>query len=99
MHIPGKIDFNGLEVSIATEDTDNVALFGQYRQVANSITLFNISGDAQESRLASTLMHEIIEMVNATMELELEHEKISVLASSLFGVIRMNQLDFTKQEC
>lgn len=39
---------------------------------------------------ASTLLHEILEIINNDFELRLEHQQISTLEASLYGVLRNN---------
>lgn len=65
--------------------------FGEMRQGEQEIAL----GDPlTEERQGETLLHEIIEVINAENEFKLEHHIITSLAYQLHQVLRENRLAF-----
>lgn len=55
----------------------------------NSLTI-NIDDGIDKSIKAATIIHEIIEQISCINELDLEHNKITTLANSLYEVIVHN---------
>ena len=63
-------------------DSEGNMLFGQYDNENNIIYLnSNIFGDIE----SSTLLHEILEILNISLELDLTHNQISCIESGLFS--------------
>lgn len=52
----------------------------------NALTI-NIDDGVDKSIKAATIIHEIIEQIDSINELDLEHNKITTLANSLYEVI------------
>jgi hypothetical protein len=56
-----------------------------------------IDKSLDSSQVASTLLHEIIEVINSTHECKLEHRTICTLEASLYQVLIDNQLNFCEE--
>jgi hypothetical protein len=59
----------------------------------NTLTI-RLNNNKNDSQIASTFLHEIIEAVNHLLELGLEHRQISGLESGLYQVLKDNKLMF-----
>ena len=59
--------------------------------LTRSLTIW-IDGRQSLSRMESCLIHEIIEILNYDLELDLPHEKISQLEAGLYQVLKDNNL-------
>jgi hypothetical protein len=95
MIIPESIRFMGCDYEIRIcEEEEIPGLSGQYAQWWSLIRLAKNS----EQQMAATLMHEIIEMICRNLEVGLEHDKITIIADSLFHIFRDNQLEFHKKD-
>ena len=66
---------------------------GEYVHHLNKIRLLNI---LKGTRMAVTLMHEIIEAINWQNDLDMSHCQISCIAEALTDVIISNDLDLMK---
>jgi len=89
MKIPSILKIGGYDVKI---DYDNSTIqFGQFDPQKLSITLFSLNSS---QNMSSTLIHEIIEALNYIYELDLPHDKITVLANGMFQVLKDNKLVF-----
>ncbi len=95
MKIPKKILSSGHDVIIKKVRGGSLnPQAGCYLPWENEICI-NINGTS-ESMQAEAFLHEIVENINASNELELKHNVITILASQLFAIIRNNKLDFRK---
>jgi hypothetical protein len=47
-----------------------------------------------DQRMGSTLVHEIIEVINDLNELDLDHGKITILGNQLYQILKDNKLVF-----
>ncbi len=95
MKMPEKIIIAGQEVQVSLVDGGNKFYnAGDFCCMDNTIRI-NTDGTVEAVR-AESFLHEIIENVDATNELKLEHPTITILASQLFAIIRNNKLDFRK---
>ena len=70
------------------EDSGNVSL-GTYMVGRNTILINTRQSDSQ---MESTLLHEIIEIVNALNELGLTHSQVSALETGLYAVLKDNRM-------
>ncbi len=97
MKIPKKILSSGHYVNVLKTKGGKLTTVehaGTFSAWENEICI-NINGTS-ESTQAEAFLHEIVENVNASNELELKHNVITILASQLFAIIRNNKLDFRK---
>lgn len=62
------------------------SLFGEFSPVNNEIRIY---GDDTEHHI-TTLIHEILEVINTKLELDLEHGNITRLSQSIFQVLNSN---------
>ncbi len=93
MKIPKKIIIAGHEINVILEKSEGrFASAGDYCAWNNTMHI-NMEGTSESVR-AESLLHEIIEAINLDNELNLEHPKITTLASQLFAVLRNNKLRF-----
>ena len=92
MNIPKSIMIGEHKIDISLVGSDIISCSGQYNNWYKTIKI-NID-DSPESLQAVSFFHEIIEAINETMELNLEHRSISVLVECLLSAIRRNNLDF-----
>jgi hypothetical protein len=94
MQIPDKLRILGHEVIVDKRADDPIYMkagsyFGWYGRI-----VVNFDKDRPEDDIAETLLHEIIEIINDSLNLEMQHQIIQILAAVLFSVIRNNQLNF-----
>jgi hypothetical protein len=93
MRIPDKIRISGFDYTIKEEQ--NLAakrdVWGEADVMGQNI---NLDKDSTQQRKGAALIHEIIEVINADCELELEHYKIKTLGTQLYQVLRDNKLSF-----
>ncbi len=97
MKIPKKITIAGHEINVIFEQSE-----GRFPNAGdycawNNVMHINMEGTTESVR-GESFLHEIIEAINLDNELNLEHPKITTLASQLFAIIRNNKLDFRKKE-
>lgn len=92
------IDILGTEIDVyfvpdlVSEDGDKclgLAKFGEH-----TIEILDTPSIKYDSKLC-TLLHEVLEHINAKLELDLEHNQISSLETALFHLYRKNP-NFTK---
>lgn len=94
MRIPEKILIGAHDFRVdLIEDDTRFNKMGEICCANNVISLKNIG--ISESAQAETLLHEIIEAIDYSNELRLDHHKICTLSEQIFAVIRNNNLDFT----
>lgn len=96
MEIPDKLQLGGFEIKVHKEKTENGKLYGQFDSIKQQVNLFNVEGNIPEHQQAATLMHELIEGIDALNGLELKHHQITILSNCLFSIIRQSGLDFRK---
>ena len=91
MKIPNKLKINGIDVAIKIEDrTEHGASeYGSALCFTQTIWL-NSSGNKEYQELV--LFHEIIELLNEENDMNLTHQNISTLATSLYTVLKDNKL-------
>ena len=78
----------GIEYEIRyVEDLEDVGFEGTSSSVQRVLRL---SKGASYERTASTLVHEIIEIINNHLELELPHHAISCLETGIFDALHSN---------
>ena len=96
MNIPSKVKILGHDYRIEFDDQlfakENV---GSGKACAN-VLIITLASNVPESRQAETFLHEIIEMLKYTMQIEINHDHLSALSEGLFSVIRDNNIDFRK---
>jgi hypothetical protein len=93
MRIPRKLKISGhiFEVRPMSE-IDKADSMGCVNTAHTAIV---IDMGVAESQLASTLIHELIEIINNINNIGLSHNQICTLESGLFQAIRDNKLDFS----
>jgi hypothetical protein len=89
--IPKKLRIQGHTFNVKLSSGDAVADrdCGWSRPFNN---LISINSDFPVSQQESTLLHEIIEIINSSFELKLEHKQIMTLECSLYQVLKENKL-------
>jgi hypothetical protein len=60
--------------------------------------VIQIASNAHSQEQRSTLLHEIIEVLNFQLELKLEHQKITALAEGLYQVLGANDMSSILEE-
>lgn len=80
----GGFDYTFAEAKNLARDEDALG-----NSCYNSLTI-NVDESLDKSLKAATIIHEIIEQINCISELDLEHNKITTLANSLYQVISEN---------
>ena len=95
MEIPTKVKICGHEYNVRFDKnlflTESV---GGGKACANMLEITLADGDFPESRRAEVFLHEIIEMIKYTLQVDLDHKDLSAISEVLFAVIRDNNLDF-----
>lgn len=91
--IPDKINILGRQftISVRNRDHDGTGELASARYATQEIW---IDSEAHIQVQEESLIHEIIEMLNTMCELNLQHEKISVLGTTLHQVLIDNKLLF-----
>ena len=97
MHIPSEIKVLAHEYTITINPLLNLET-GSMGQCCSNTLKINIDPNVPESCMADTLLHEIIEALKYQMQLEMEHNVVSALATGILTVIRDNDLDFRKNQ-
>lgn len=96
MKIPKKIKIMGHKYKVKKDKKIFIETnYGGGSACANALVI-KVSPDVPESRQAEILLHEIIEMLKYSLQVQLEHKDLSALSEGLFSVIRDNKLDFRK---
>ena len=70
---------------------------GSYNDWSGVIRITN-ENDLGDGELGVTLMHEILECLNARFEYKLQHSIIQGLSENLYQVLRDNKLEFTPDD-
>ena len=94
--IPKRLKIGGLWFDIGVRDCSLNVRDGEYVFGASNLDKQKIwiaEGGGQQQN-ASTLLHEILEVINMMYELKLEHRDICVLESALFQVFLDNGLNW-----
>jgi len=88
--VGGNLDLMGTSVGLhfLTDSEFSPELAGCYKNGQSRIDI-NISTTSYESQL-STLLHEVIEAIDTSLELDLDHPQISALETCLFQALRKN---------
>jgi len=60
-----------------------------------STQLIQMARDSGKQQMESTVIHEILEICNIALELELGHQTISILESSLYQALTANGVDLS----
>ncbi|MHB8916542.1 MAG: hypothetical protein ACYC4H_00830 [Desulfocucumaceae bacterium] len=92
MQIPENIKFLGHEYAVMQVSPNDIE--GNNGQTWLKIHKILIDRDIPQSRKESVLLHEIIEIVNAHLELGMEHRHIEALEETLYAVLRDNKMRF-----
>lgn len=96
MKFPKKVKIGGHYYDILVADLDEKAgsdKAGGCYVVKNKIYV-NKNYNYSQSQTEESFLHEIIEALNYNYELKLEHEKISILGSTLYQVLKDNKIKF-----
>jgi hypothetical protein len=91
MQIPRQVKILGHIYSVKEYESFSSDTFGSHDP--NTLTI-RLNNNKNDSQIASTFLHEIIEAVNHLLELGLEHRQISGLESGLYQVLKDNKLMF-----
>ncbi|MEO5360609.1 MAG: hypothetical protein H7843_09185 [Nitrospirota bacterium] len=90
--IPNCIDICGINFPVIMVNPGEIDdSLGRFKTVPASIMIRN---DAASDIQLSTLLHEIIEVINWQFEIGLEHKIISTLSSALFQALKTNNIRF-----
>ena len=93
MEIPKGVKILGHKYSVEIKDRMFLRENNAGRACANTLEI-TLAGGLPESRGAEAFLHEIIEMLKYTLQVDIKHEDLSALSEGLFSVIRDNRLDF-----
>jgi len=96
MNIPNKLDIFSHEVQVDWVSSEQHNTSGSYSEYYNTLNLHPLTEGLSESAQAETFLHEILECINAKLDLGLKHYQISSISTGLFHTIRNNNLDFRK---
>lgn len=94
MNIPKEIKIGAHIIEIEEVTPKSISGAGSYRDYYHLIRIEN-DFDSKESKIAETLLHEIMEVIKLKNNLSIDHTHLTVLSESLFQVLRDNRLDFT----
>ena len=89
MKIPSKIKISGQEYSVS--QVRGMADSGN-SDTSNNIIL--IKEDMAQTEKESCLLHEIIEVINANNDFNLNHQTIQTFENCLYQVLKDNKLEF-----
>ena len=87
MKIPNKLDVLGCEYKVVQQDD-----LGDSGQCWLGKQIIFIEKRQHQDQKELTLLHEIIEALNAQLELELPHKTICALETGLYQVLKKNNL-------
>ena len=98
MKIPEKLKILGHEYVVSFDSKlfmrENV---GGGKACGNDLSIV-LAGGMPESREAEVFLHEIIELVKYTLQVEISHADLSALSEGLFVVFRDNDLSFSNKD-
>jgi len=96
--IPEKLKILGHEYRVSFDSklfmNENV---GGGKACGNDLSIV-LAGGMPESREAEVFLHEIIELVKYTLQVEISHADLSTLSEGLFAVFRDNDLSFSNKD-
>jgi hypothetical protein len=81
MKLPKHINLGGHEIRI--EPQPGLAKLGECGHFEMGSLIIRIDTDMPETLVQETLLHEIVEAINALYELELAHRTIQILGTAL----------------
>ena len=93
MKIPKTIKIGGHNVEIRQDDKVMRDRGNHGASQCNDLWI-ELDNTTPETQQASTLLHEILEQVNYLYEIGLEHRQITLLESTLYQVLKDNELRF-----
>lgn len=96
MIIPETITVGGYVFEIQLLPGD--CLGGNFGKIDWSDMTIKLNKDASESVQAETLLHEVLHSVEGVVDFKLDHNVLSALSNCLFGVLRNNNLDFSRPD-
>lgn len=93
MKIPEKIKLGGFNITVKKERHLIIERneLGNYRPRIQQITIDEDNTDQQQEE---TLIHEILEAITCHYDVDIEHHKLSVIATVLHQVLKDNDLNF-----
>jgi len=95
MEIPKNLKICGKDYTVQFDPTmateEGYSALGFHR---GALQLIQINPNYSQSMQDSTLLHEIIEAINYSFELGMEHKQISALEEVLYQVLKENKLHF-----
>lgn|GEM_PF-6087197 len=91
--LPAVIKIGGLDIAVVEVDqlASNRGSFGEFSFMEQKIML---DPALPTNKKMATFVHELLEALNGYLELDMPHEKLSVLAFSLHQILHDNQLEF-----
>jgi hypothetical protein len=97
MIIPKTINILGFEYEVRLHDICDKERDGGYFGYCDHHRLrITINNKAAPQQQEATLLHEILEAINQHNELNMPHNVIQTLETSLYQVLKENDIDFTK---
>ena len=91
MNIPNKLKINGIEVAIKVEKRNKNGVNNCGSSACYLQTIW-IDSEGKKEYQEAVLLHEIIELLNEECDMDLTHQTISTLATSLYAVLKDNKL-------
>lgn len=97
MKFPEYVKIGGLKMKIIFDSrlASSDDRFGECDHMRGRIVL---DASQPDDHKELSLLHEIIEKINAENELDLEHRQITSLTNNLYQVLKDNELDFRNDE-
>lgn len=92
MTIPKKLKIGGLIYDVILKDRNKECGVSHYGTTDPSLMKIWIHSGISKQQQESTLIYEILEAINHNWELRLEHQQISQLETSLYQVLKDNNL-------
>ena len=92
MKIPKTLKISGFIYEITNENLWRKSGSSDFGKEITGLTKIWINTEYNKSQQESTLIHEIIEAINSSNDLKLYHLQISVLETSLYQVLKDNNL-------
>lgn len=94
MNIPDKIKVGGHIIKIEKVRVQDIDSPGEYNGYFKLIRLRNES-DTPESGISEAFLHEILECIKMTNNLQIDHTHLTVMSESLFQIMHDNKLSFS----
>lgn len=89
--IPNSLKILGHDFKVIMLDDNETSNYGSMNPNTNTI---RVNKNKTQSQIESTFLHEIIEAINQSLEINLEHRQITALEAGLYQVLKDNKLTF-----